>query len=180
MSCGIRFPTIRYVRPAKAQTSLRIPADWSDPLHVAWIFNECYTTDRTSFIASKLKRRLHRLIYIYTCRNTTLLEITCQDSYFRPKLGTTRYIYVLRKVRIWTIPESLCANWDFLTWRTEWEFLLCAVQFRNCPCAKWESGQSENRSFVICFAGKIDMGQRFPNFYKVVQLNIRLKGKGYC
>ena len=37
---------------------------------------------------------------------------------------------------------------------------------RNCPCAKWESGQSENRIFVICFAGKIDMEQRFTNFYK--------------
>ena len=85
------------------------------------------------------------------------------------------HIYVLRKVRIWTIPESLCAKWEFLNWRTEWEFLLCAVQFRTCPCAKWESGQSENRIFVICFAGKIDMGQRFhPYFYKVVQLHIRL------
>ena len=75
--------------------------------------------------------------------------------------------YVLRKVRIWTIPESLCAKWEFPNWQTEWEFLLCAVQFRNCSCAKWESGQSENRIFVICFAGKIDMEQRFPNFYKV-------------
>ena len=44
-------------------------------------------------------------------------------------------IYVLRKVRIGTIPELSCAKW---------KFLLCAEQFRNCSCAKWESGQSEN------------------------------------
>ena len=31
----IWFPTMWYVRPAKAQTSLRIPADWSEPLLVA-------------------------------------------------------------------------------------------------------------------------------------------------
>ena len=29
---------------------------------------------------------------------------------------------------------------------------------------------------VMCFAGKIDMEQRFPNFYKVVQLHIPLLG----
>ena len=30
----MRFPTMWYVRPAKAQTSLRIRADWSEPLLV--------------------------------------------------------------------------------------------------------------------------------------------------
>ena len=30
-----------YVRPAKAQTSLRIRAVWSEPLLVTWIFYEC-------------------------------------------------------------------------------------------------------------------------------------------
>ena len=38
MSRDIRFPTIWYVRPAKPQISLRIPAVWSEPLIVAWIF----------------------------------------------------------------------------------------------------------------------------------------------
>ena len=32
------FPTMWYVRPAKAQTSLRIRAVWSEPLLVAWMF----------------------------------------------------------------------------------------------------------------------------------------------
>ena len=35
---GMRFPTTWYVRPAMAQTSLRIRAVWSEPLLVAWIF----------------------------------------------------------------------------------------------------------------------------------------------
>ena len=35
MSRDMRFQTMWYVRPAKAQTSLRIFTVWSDPLHVA-------------------------------------------------------------------------------------------------------------------------------------------------
>ena len=35
ISHGMRFPTMWYVRPAKAQISLRIRADWSEPLLVA-------------------------------------------------------------------------------------------------------------------------------------------------
>ena len=41
LSHDMRFPTMWYVRPAKAQTSLRIRADWSELLLVAWIFYEC-------------------------------------------------------------------------------------------------------------------------------------------
>ena len=41
LSRGMRFPAMRYVRPAKAQTSLRIRADCSEPLLVAKIFYEC-------------------------------------------------------------------------------------------------------------------------------------------
>ena len=37
----MRFPTIWYVRPAKAQTSLRICAVCSEPLLVACIFYDC-------------------------------------------------------------------------------------------------------------------------------------------
>ena len=41
MSHGMGFPTMWYVRPAKLQISLRIRADWSEPLLVAWIFYDC-------------------------------------------------------------------------------------------------------------------------------------------
>ena len=77
-----RFPTMWYVRPAKAQTSLRICAVWSEPLLVAWIFFERSATDWTSCRVSKLKRRLHRLVWVYTCQNATLLEITCHGSFY--------------------------------------------------------------------------------------------------
>ena len=35
----------------------------------------------TSFGVSKLKRRLQRLVQVYTCQNATLLEISCTGSY---------------------------------------------------------------------------------------------------
>ena len=38
LSRDMRFPTMWYVRLAKAQTSLRIHTVWLEPLHVAIIF----------------------------------------------------------------------------------------------------------------------------------------------
>ena len=77
----MRFPTMLYVRLAKAQTTLRIPASWSEPLQVAWIFYEYSATGWTAFGASKLKKRLNMLVQVYTCQNAKLLEITCHSSY---------------------------------------------------------------------------------------------------
>ena len=69
LSRDMRFPTMRYVRLARPQISLRICAVWSEPLLVAWIFFKCLATDWTSFgFFSKLKRRLHRLVWVYTCQ----------------------------------------------------------------------------------------------------------------
>ena len=73
LSCYMRFPTMWYVGPAKAQTSLRIRAVWSEPSLVAWIYHDCLATDWTAFGVCKLKKRLHRLVWVNTCQNTTLL-----------------------------------------------------------------------------------------------------------
>ena len=54
-----------YVRPGKAQTSLRICSVWSEPLLVAWMFYDSKATDRTSFGVAKLKMRLH--IHLSKC-----------------------------------------------------------------------------------------------------------------
>ena len=81
MSWGMRFPTILYVRPVKAQTSLRIHAVWSEPLLVAWIIYMSVKLLVNIIWSSKLKRSLQRLIWVYTCQNATLLEITCHCSY---------------------------------------------------------------------------------------------------
>ena len=82
LSLDMRFPTMWYVRPAKPQISLRILAVWSEPLLVAWILVDFLATDQTSFGVSKLKRTLHRLVWVYTCQIVTLLEITCRGSNF--------------------------------------------------------------------------------------------------
>ena len=80
LSQCMSFLTIRYVPPAMPQISLRIRAAWSEPLLVAWVFYECYATDWTPFGVSKLKRRLQRLVWVYTCQNATLLEISWTGS----------------------------------------------------------------------------------------------------
>ena len=72
-------------------TSLSIHAVWSEPLLVTWVFYEFYATDWTSFEVSKLKRRLHRLVWVYTCQNATLLEITCHGSYIMLKWESSWY-----------------------------------------------------------------------------------------
>ena len=43
------------------------------------LWEPCKTkaTYQTSFGVSKLKRRLHMLLRVYTCQNATLLENTC-------------------------------------------------------------------------------------------------------
>ena len=58
----------------------RSRAVWLEPLPVASIYYDSKDTDRTSFGVSKLKRRLHRLIWVWVsaCQNATLLEITCR------------------------------------------------------------------------------------------------------
>ena len=66
MRRDMRFPTMWYVRPAKAQTSLRICAVRSEPLLVAWISYDCQATDWTAFGVCKFERRLHRLVWVYT------------------------------------------------------------------------------------------------------------------
>ena len=81
MSHCMGFPTMWYVRPARPQISLRIWAVWSEPLLVPWIFYDCWATDRTSFGVSKLKRRLQRFVWVYSCQNATLMEITCHGSF---------------------------------------------------------------------------------------------------
>ena len=69
-----------FMRLAKALLRLRTCAGWSDALlvaHTTFLEISC----RGSFGIFKLKRRLYRLICLYTCQNATLLEVTCRGSY---------------------------------------------------------------------------------------------------
>ena len=104
LSCNMRFSILSYVRPAKAQTSLRIHAVWSEPLLYAWIFYEYYATNWTSFGVSKLKRRLHRLVWAYSCQNGTLMEISCRGS----------FLFVLGKLK--SQLNQLAREWHWGCW----------------------------------------------------------------
>ena len=104
----MRFPTMWYVRPAKPQISLCICAVWSEPLLVARISYECYATDWTPFEVSKPKRRLHRLVWVYTCQNATLLEIMYHDI-----------------IHIWTI--YFYGQWQEWQRRTKTQILIIRV-----------------------------------------------------
>ena len=87
--------------------SLRIRAVWSEPLLVAWIFYECSATDRTKFGVSKLKRRLHRLVWVYTCQNATLLEITFHDSFYLDSGGQGFIVFFYVKQVVFIIHQPL-------------------------------------------------------------------------
>ena len=58
-------------QPAHRRRLIR--AAFASRLHIQWVL--------ISFGASKLKRRLHRLVWVYTFLNVTLLKITCHGSY---------------------------------------------------------------------------------------------------
>ena len=83
LSQCIRFQTMWYARPAKPQISVCIRTVWSEPLLDARISYECWATDWTLFGVSKLKRWLHRLVWVYTCQNATLSEITCHRLFWK-------------------------------------------------------------------------------------------------
>ena len=60
---------------------------WSRSIHV------------TAFGDSKLKRRLPRLVSVYSCQNATLLEITCPSSNFEAA-NMECFIVVTREILI--------------------------------------------------------------------------------
>ena len=94
---NIRFPTLWYVRPKKAQTSLCVHTVWSEPLLVAWIFYDYKTTDRTSFGVSKLEMGLHRLIWVYTCQKCHVVELHMSRLIY---VGTSIQFSIIFVVRV--------------------------------------------------------------------------------
>ena len=137
-SLYMRFPTIWYVRPAKAQISLLLRAVWSEPLLVAWIFYECKAAGWTSFGVSKLKRKLPRLVCVYICQNATLLEITCHGSFVHFSLYHHLFIiftvlflslfhFLLLGLPLGHSQGGLLLRWRVINLRnlwTTWELLL--------------------------------------------------------
>ena len=55
---------------------------FASPLNILWVLSYWMNIIRVS----KLKRRLHRLVWVYACQNATLLEISSQLKYIFFKL----------------------------------------------------------------------------------------------
>ena len=60
-------------QPAHTRSLIRA---FASRLSILWVLS------LTWFGVSKLKMRLHRLVWVYNCQNATLLEITCRGSKF--------------------------------------------------------------------------------------------------
>ena len=60
-------------QPAHTHSLIRA---FASHLNIVWVLSYWLNT----FGVSKLKRRLQRLVWVYTCQNATLLEITCHGS----------------------------------------------------------------------------------------------------
>ena len=65
-------------QPAHTRSLIRAFA-WR--LNILWLLNYWLN----SIWVSKLKRRLHKLVWVYTCQNATFLEILCNGSYIVSK-----------------------------------------------------------------------------------------------
>ena len=70
MSHDMIFPTMWYVLSAKAQTA------FARRLNILWLISHWPNI----IWSSKLKMGMHRLVWVYTCQNATLLKITCRGS----------------------------------------------------------------------------------------------------
>ena len=116
-----------YVRPAKPQTSLRI-------------FYDSEATDRTSFGVSQLKRWLHSLVWVLTCQNAALLEITCRGS---------------NVFRIAAFPVCIHSDWKSLGHRDDCEI----VMLFTLSC---HSRQLSYFSFGSLFSNKVDLDPTVP------------------
>ena len=66
-------------QPAHRRSLIRA---FASRLNILWVFLKA--TDRTSFGVTKLKSRLQRLVWVYTCQNATLLKFTCHGSNLNP------------------------------------------------------------------------------------------------
>ena len=63
-------------QPAHARSLTRA---FASRLSILWLLSYW----RTAFGVSKLNMKLHRLFWVYSCQNATLLEITCRGSILR-------------------------------------------------------------------------------------------------
>ena len=89
-------------QPAHVHSLIRA---YDSRLNILWILS--YWSD--IFGVSKLKRRLDRLVWIYTLQNTTLLEITCRGSIINFELTRVLFPWNFWNV-ILSIKNGVCRD----------------------------------------------------------------------
>ena len=107
LSPYMRFPTMWYVQLAKPQFQ---PAHTQSLIRAFASHLNIETTDSTPFGVSKLKKRLHRLVLVYTCQIATLLEITCGASFIKTTSAITTASISIK----YNPKQNLCALTYFL------------------------------------------------------------------
>ena len=98
-------------QPAHTRSLIRA---FASHLSILWLLSYWLT----QFGVSKLKRRLHRLVWVYICQNATLLEISCTGSYYLVTRITMKegvhihetFIYYNRNLP--NVSLSFISQWD--------------------------------------------------------------------
>ena len=147
-------------QPAHTRSLIRAVAS---RLNILWVSISYWLN---TFGVSKLKRRLHRLVWVYTCQNATWLEITCRGSFLHSQ------------------GEQYCDLYDLHVWR--WRsfcpknlgrFFLCFLN-RLMIFGFWQSVQDHSGDYQATMARqcrptshlKLDDSQSL-NFWTLTRLS---------
>ena len=87
-------------------------------LNILWVLSYWLYT----IWSFQLKRRLHRLVWVYTCQNATLLEITCHGSNLSVRVPEGQILVYVKRVviGIWwmelraIVTSRECCYWSIL------------------------------------------------------------------
>ena len=105
----------------------------------------------------KLTRRLHRVVWVYTCQNATLLEITCHGSFTQREdvygcsdsssfagyiWGLCAYAFASKCVlwRIYLFDIIMCSNFGFMVQKYKWkenQYFATKIEKIDCSMVKF-------------------------------------------
>ena len=104
-------------QPAHTRSLIRA---FASRLSILWL----YTTDWTSFVVSKLKRRLQMLFRVYICQNATLLETSCHGSLYLPSFRLRGHTIVTLYVACPSIKHAISKE----------RITKALIRLRACAC----------------------------------------------
>ena len=140
ISCLLFWQTFSEFQPWKSMSYLRTEREkcWKFYWASAWDFQQCGMWDQQSLRSAcayaqsdqslcwsldysmniklltehQLKRRLHRLVWVYTCQNATLLEITCHGSGLQIRVRTRKLFFLILNQNICCGYSKEPSHWD--------------------------------------------------------------------